>query len=347
MELNNFLRERQPRWQRLSALLDKVDAKKLSGLTTREAEDLFSLYRLVSSDLSLVQTRTANPALVDYLEKLVGRAYANCVVPRRGNLLLSLWHIISRYFPHTLRANYKLLFLSILTMSCGVLFGFVVTLINPAFADVFLPPEHLAESPSERVATLEAAEREGKSQINSAVDNAQFSTFLFTHNIKVSVLCFALGLTYGVGTVALLFFNGAMLGSLAAMYLEDGVIVFFIAWIGPHGSIELPCIMFAGAAGLMLARAQLNRAGGTTFSQIRAIRPALVDLIIGTSVLLVIAGIVEGGFSQVNEPTLPYWFKITVAACLFAGLCAYLGLVKGRPRETAEMPVLAPELEDA
>jgi uncharacterized membrane protein SpoIIM required for sporulation len=89
-----------------------------------------------------------------------------------------------------------------------------------------------------------------------------FTTFLFTHNIRVTVLGFALGFTFGIGTVLILFFNGAMLGSLAALYLSDGVMVFFLAWVGPHGVIELPCVICGCMAGLMLARAQFRRDAG-------------------------------------------------------------------------------------
>ena len=64
MDLNQFLRERQPRWERLTAVLDRLDARGLAALTPHEADELFALYRLVSSDLNLVQTRTGNPALV-------------------------------------------------------------------------------------------------------------------------------------------------------------------------------------------------------------------------------------------------------------------------------------------
>ena len=332
MDFNQFLHDRQPRWERLILLLDRVDSVTLSGLTAPEADELFSLYRLVSSDLNLVQTRTSNPALLEYLEKLVGRAYANLSVPRHANLLKSWWMVLRHYFPSTLRREAPLLALATLAMVSGIVLGLVTTLLNPELAELFLPPEHLTESPRQRVAILEAAEAKGESQIKTAADNTVFTTFLFTHNIRVTILCFCLGFTLGIGTVVLLFYNGALLGSIAALYYQDGVMTFFLGWIGPHGAIELPCILIGGTAGLMVARAQLRRDGGPVFAQIRAARPALVDLLVGTASLLVVAGAVEGGFSQINEPTLSYTLKIAVAAALFAILNGYLFFVRSKPR---------------
>ena len=119
---------------------------------------------------------------------------------------------------------------------------------------------------------------------------------------------------------------------MAALYLLDGQAKFFLAWVGPHGSIELPCVIFAGTAGLMIATRQLRRNAGPFLRQVRAIRPKLVDLIIGTSTLLVLAGLIEGGFSQINEPTIPYAFKIAVAVTLFLALNVYLFLMPATPR---------------
>ncbi len=324
MDLNDFLEDRRPRWQRLSSLLDKADAASLAGLAPAEADELFALYRLASSDLNLVQTRAGNPALLSFLEHLVGRAYANLAAPRRMRFFGSWWRIVRHDFPAALRQQVRLLCLATAAMAAGVLLGLITTLLDPNAAEVFLPPMHLNESPKQRVANLEMVEQQGEGQIDSASKHTLFTTFLFTHNIRVTVLCFALGFTFGIGTLVLLVFNGAMLGSLAALYWTDGVFTFFVAWIGPHGSIELPCILFGGTAGLMVARAQLRRDRGGTIAQIRTLRPTLVHMLIGTATLLVIAGTVEGGFSQINEPLLPYEFKIAVAAALFAALLAYL-----------------------
>jgi uncharacterized membrane protein SpoIIM required for sporulation len=326
MDINQFLHHRQGRWRRLTEILDRIDQQGIQSLAPREAEEFFSLYRLASSDLNLVQTRTGNPALLEYLEALVGRAYSNLALPRKINLLSAWWEIVRHHFPAAMRAEAGLLAIAFLLMFSGSVFGFVYTLIDPRTAEVFMVPfpDHLSESPSERVRRLEEAERGGSSQIDSVGGHAAFSSMLFTHNIRVSVFVFALGFTFGIGTSALLFYNGAILGSLAALYREDGVLTFFLAWVGPHGSLELPCVLFAGTAGFMLARAMFRRDELTLREHLRKIRPRLADIILGASSLLIVAGFIEGGFSQINEPTLPYWFKILVAALLFLALLFYL-----------------------
>jgi uncharacterized membrane protein SpoIIM required for sporulation len=335
MDLNAFLDSRRARWHRLSTLLDRIDERGIEGLTAEEANEFFRLYRVTSSDLNLVQTRTANPTVLDYLEGLVGRAYGTLSVPKRTTFFKSWWMILRHYFPAAIRAESRVLLLSAMIMLAGTAFGWVATMASPHAAELFLPAEHLTERPAERVARLEKAEREGYSQVNTLGEHGVFTTFLFSHNIRVSVLAFALGLSFGIGTAVLMFYNGVMLGALAAMYWIDGVFTFFVGWVGPHGSIELPCVVIAGMAGFLLARAQLTR-GESVAVQIRRIRPRLVDLVVGASTLLVLAGFIEGGFSQINEPTLPYAIKILVAMGLLTALAGYLFWipVKNRPPET-------------
>ena len=43
-----------------------------------------------------------------------------------------------------------------------------------------------------------------------------------THNIQVTVMALALGMTFGVGTLILLFYNGVILGAVAADYIVAG-----------------------------------------------------------------------------------------------------------------------------
>ena len=306
-------------------MLSRVEKSGVSSLPPEHVDELFRLYRLASSDLNWAQTKTGNPALLDYLETTVARAYGLLAPPARARPLLAWWRVVRHRMPAVIRREKKLFALSAAMMMAGMLFGALATLVEPDLARVFLPAEHLSQTPSERVADLEAIERSGESRIDGG-GFVVFSSFLFTHNIRVTLLAFGLGLTFGIGTSAVLFYNGVMTGCIAYRYFDDGVGEFFVAWVGPHGALELPCIVFAGLAGLLIGRAQWRSVGmrGSIWDQVHRQRGALVTLTVATATWLVVAGVIEGGFSQINEPTIPYPFKILVACLLFVLLMAYL-----------------------
>ncbi|MEM9752305.1 MAG: stage II sporulation protein M [Planctomycetota bacterium] len=329
LDLNRFIQIRRPRWQRLESLLDRVEQRGLEALPRDDVDELYALYRHASSDLNWAQTQTGNPALLDYLEVTVGRAYGLLAPPARAKPFRAWWQMVRHGLPAVVRANVWMFLLSAGIFLAGGLFGGAATAVDPDLVRIFLPAEHLTETPSERVADLEQRERDGNPRIDGQ-GFLLFSMFLFSHNIRVCIFAFALGLTFGIGTAIVLFFNGTILGCIAYRYFDEGVGEFFVAWVGPHAAIELPCIVFAGMAGLMIGRAQWRKDGNSAWHRLAAMRRPLLTVVVATASWLVVAGWIEGGFSQINEPTLPYPLKIAVAAVLFVGLMAYLFVVPVR-----------------
>ena len=118
-----------------------------------------------------------------------------------------------------------------------------------------MPFDDLRVTPSQRV----ARERELKGK-NLAGHKGEFSASLMTHNIQVALMAVALGLTFGFGSVSLLFYNGVILGAVAIDYVHDGQGIFLLGWLLPHGVIEIPAIVVGGQTGFVLAYALISPA---------------------------------------------------------------------------------------
>src|SRR4029077_13293543 len=155
---------------------------------------------------------------------------------------------------------------------------------------------------------------------------------LYTHNIRVSFFAFSLAALSLAGGVWILFYNGIILGAVAATYLMDGVTTFFVAWVGPHGALELPAIVFSGAAGILAGRALLLPGSLWVASSLRKAFPDLRRMLLGTAAILVLAGLIEGSFSQFTQKSFPYGVKIGVAISLFVLLLSYLFLARRSSR---------------
>jgi uncharacterized membrane protein SpoIIM required for sporulation len=112
----------------------------------------------------------------------------------------------------------------------------------------------------------------------------------------------------------MLFYNGAMLGAVALDYVIAGESEFLMAWLSPHGVVEIPAILLAGQAGLILASALIGWGKRISLRQrMRRISNDLLTLIFGVALMLVWAGIIEAFISQYHEPVMPYAFKISLA----------------------------------
>jgi uncharacterized membrane protein SpoIIM required for sporulation len=195
---------------------------------------------------------------------------------------------------------------------------------------VFLPFGHADRSPGERV----AEEQKQRGQ-NISGGETTFSAELMTHNTQVSIFCMALGITYAFGTIILLFYNGAILGAICFDYIAAGQSTFLMGWLLPHGVIEIPAILLAGQAGLLLGHALIGWGSRVPLAdRMKRSLPDIVHLIGGVAVLLVWAGLVEAFLSQYHEPVLPYAVKIAFGLVEFAVFAAFLAF-SGRKERSA------------
>ncbi|NVJ24971.1 stage II sporulation protein M [Myxococcus sp. AM011] len=317
MEMAEFIESRRPRWEKLEKLLDQSEVRGLRGLSLDDARTLGKLYRAVSSDLLWVRARSGSADVSAYLNDLVGRAYA-LTYPGRRPRLADVWGFVARGFPALLRREWKMYVAAVLLLLAGAGFGYLGMMVDPDAAHYLVPAEHLELDPVQRAAN------EASGDGMSVGQQAHFTSFLFTHNIQVAFLCFALGVTLGLGTAVMLFVNGLFLGALAHVYAAKGMAGWFWAWILPHGIPEITAICIAGAAGLVIARGLVAPKGLPRGQALRMEAVTAVKLLFGTLVLFVLAGFIEGTVSQIHPPKLSVAFKITFALVVGSGVYSYL-----------------------
>lgn len=306
LDLEKFIRLEQPFWRELEEVLQRLEQNPSQRLELEAIRRFHYLYQRAASDLGQLMTFSAQPEIRGYLEALVARTYAEIHEggQERGRLTPLTWFF--KTFPRTFRRHLQPFWLALAVTLFGLAFGGFVLGMAPQAKETILPFSHLQDTPSKRVEW----ERQHKGE-QLAGQQAGFSSQLMTHNIKISIFAMGLGLTYGLGTLIILFYNGVVLGGVAFDYILDGQGIFLAGWLLPHGSLEIPAFLISGQAGLVLARALIGRGDRQTLAQrMRQMAPDLATLVGGIAVMLCWAGLVESFFSQYHEPVLPYSVKI-------------------------------------
>jgi len=318
MNIERFLADRRPVWDELDVLLRRAEDIELSRPQMKE---LVGLYRRACSDLNRARSFTANPEILGYLNQLTGRAYRYIYrAAHETPVWSSFVRLVTREIPSAFRRERFYVAVAATAFLAGTLFGAVAVLVEPSNGERLVPPEFFTERPRDRVEKIE----DGTERIDNLEKAVVFGASLYTHNIKVSFLAFSLGALTMVLGLVILFYNGVTLGAIAMMYILDDVPLFFFAWVGPHGALELPAIIFGGAAGLLAGRALLMPGQLSRGASLRRVLPSVWRMVIGAALVLVCAGLIEGSFSQFSAKTFPYTLKISVAIVLFAGLMSYL-----------------------
>ncbi len=335
IDLERFITKEQPYWNELQSILDLLDRRTGHVLDLTAVKRFDYLYHRTASDLARISTFSAEPAIRRYLENLVARAYAEVHGARRKEKRFSFPVWAFQTFPITFRRHLRAFNMTVIVTLVGCAFGALVVATDAPAKGVILPFDHLLGSPSDRVADEESATED-----RMAGNRSMFSAQLMANNIRVSINAMAFGLTWGIGTLILLFYNGIILGAVILDYVWAGESVFLVGWLLPHGSIEIPAILLGGQAGLVLAHALIGFGSELSLRErMRQVSPDLVTLIAGVALMLVWAGIIESFFSQYHEPFLPYSLKITFGAVELLLLTAFLAR-SGRkhemgPKETA------------
>lgn len=175
---------------------------------------------------------------------------------------------------------------SFLLCALGGLISWLAVAVHPEFGWQFLSEETAAQLQSGSIWTDSI---KGMESIASAG--------IMTNNISVTINAFALGVTYGVGTVVLLVFNGVHLGGTFAALVPYGMAPRLLEFILAHGFLELSIIFVAGGCGLFLADGLIRPGHRTRKAALQRNARLSADLLVYSALWLILAGLVEGNIS--------------------------------------------------
>jgi uncharacterized membrane protein SpoIIM required for sporulation len=192
-------------------------------------------------------------------------------------------------------------------------------------------------------AGLQAATAQQDLRLAAQIDEGErsFAAVSITfNNIKVGVVSFVVGILGGLPTIIMVAFNGYLLGAIAFLYFttapgfDINLPLYFMAGIIPHGSIELPAICLAGAAGILLGFSWLFPGQRPRGESLRLAARDAGRLVATCTLTLIVAGMIEGFITPLYPPSvipleLWFWMKISFGACVF-GLWLLWLLAGGR-----------------
>jgi uncharacterized membrane protein SpoIIM required for sporulation len=306
---NHWIQKRTPHWERLTALVAAADHTRLRGLSRAELQELALLYRQVASDLSTLRQDRTSAALAGQINHLLARAH-HIIYSSRKSTWRNFFLFLRDGYPTVFRQQIGSVFAALVLMLLGAVVAAAFTLANPKFAEPILGPGIMNG--------IERHEMWTHSVVSAA---PQATSFIMTNNLAVSFTAFAGGMFFGVGSVLLLFYNGLMLGAVAVACQKAGMAVSLWSFVAPHGSLELPAIVIAGAAGLRLGHGMLFPGIYRWKDSVARAGAEAVRLVSGVIPMLFIAGCLEGFFSPSAAPVA---LKFTVGGTLFVLLLIWL-----------------------
>jgi uncharacterized membrane protein SpoIIM required for sporulation len=274
------------------------------------------LYRQAVADLAYARMCYPGHPVVKELAQLVSQAHS--ILYQAGRARSRNWtEFWLNTWPSSVRQAARSILVATGIFWASAVMGFYLTAVNPVLESFFVSPPMRAAIQAKRLWT------------NSLTRTAPAaSSQIATNNISVALLTWGLGLTFGIGTVWLLVFNGLMLGAIAAVCLRAGMFVPLAEFVVAHGCLELPAIWISGGAGLLMAQAMLFPGRYSRRVELRMKGQASLQIMVGMVPLLLVAGVIEAFVSPSNTPGAAKAFLgLSVALALFGFIVA-----RGHPR---------------
>jgi uncharacterized membrane protein SpoIIM required for sporulation len=280
--LDEFVRERTPTWTELERLVEG-GGNSPARLGSAGVLRLGSCYRAVAADLAFARRRFPSDPIVGRLERLTQRG-RHAVYNTSGsrNTVLAF---VTRGYWRRVRERPALLVIAVVCLALPTLLSGYWAWRDPGAASGLAPSAYQS---------VTQPRPDGQDLGVSVDEQSDLAARIFTNNIQVSFLAFAGGILLGLGTLYLLIQNGIMLGAVAGLAIGAGNGRPFFELVVAHGVLELSCIVVAGAAGLRLASAIVDPGTRPRMDALRTEARAAVEIVLGTAVWLVVAGLVEG-----------------------------------------------------
>jgi uncharacterized membrane protein SpoIIM required for sporulation len=290
VSLASFRTEREADWARLESILDRVERKSPKALDDDELFALPVLYRATLSSLSVARATSLDRGMIDYLEGLSLRAYLYIYGIERG-----IGRRIAQFFlidwPAAIRALWVETWVAFALLIAGTVAGYLLVQSDPSWFNAVIPGEMAnGRGPDASAPALKAIlySKDGNNFLGP------FAAQLFTHNAQISLMCFALGFAFGVPTMMLVVYNGAILGALMQVYVAKGLGVELAGWLSIHGTTELFAIVLSAAAGMRIGSAIGFPGARSRMAAARDAGRLAATAMIGVVIMLGVAGLLEG-----------------------------------------------------
>jgi uncharacterized membrane protein SpoIIM required for sporulation len=310
----NFIRNRKQFWDEFEAVING-GAKEIRAYARRFPRS----FREITQDLNTAKAHGFDPALIIRLNYLA----------LEGNQILyggRTWSpkeaagFIFRTFPRTVRAQWRGLGIAHLIFYGLVFFSFFLCLNFPPLVYEIIPETQVMDL--ENMYDPESSYYLTPRDVSSDAD--MFGFYIY-NNISIAFRTFAGGILAGVGSLLILCVNGIFLGAAAGHMVNQGLGAAFFPFIIAHSAFELTAIVMSAQAGLLLGFRLFVTQGLSRRASIRRAGKIALPLITGSTLLLVLAAVIEAFWS--SRHLLPPAIRYGAGIAAWALVIAYFTLM--------------------
>ena len=316
MTEKNFIQRREPVWKEFSRLIIGGRSELKNG-----AALFVSRFREMTQDLNTAKACGYDPAIIERLNMLVNEG--NQILYARHNWTLKEpLHFIWYTFPQKVRVQWRgILAVTLLFYGIGIFF-LILCIRFPDITSELLPAYRLHQ-----IEEMYNPENEHFLKPRDAGSDADMFGYYIYNNISIAFRIFAGGILAGFGSLLILCFNAGFMGIIEGHLINAGFAKTLFPFIIAHSAFELTAIIFSAYSGMLLGYRFFVTRGLTHGASIKNAGQNAFPVIAGSTVMLVIAAVIEAFWS--SKHMLPFTLRMTAGGAMWVILFLYF-LLAGR-----------------
>ncbi|WP_080237379.1 stage II sporulation protein M [Spirosoma rigui] len=263
---------------------------------SRDPDELTERFVELTDDLSYARTFYPDSNVTRYLNGLAAQMHRGLMQNRRDDRsrFITFWQY---ELPLLFRQSHRLLAVSAGVFLAACVLGWVSAAHDNTFVRLILGDQYVNM-------TLENIKKGDPLGVYNSSDQATMFVQITSNNIYVAFRTFVFGLFASFGSLAMLFYNGVMLGAFQYFFYERGLLLDSVLKIWIHGTLEISAIVIAGCAGLTVGNSLLFPG---TYSRLDSFRRGIkqgLKIAVGLVPIFIAAGFLESFVTRLTLPPL-------------------------------------------
>lgn len=291
-----FIKQNHDRWEQFEQLIQEK--------RVQDPDLLADLYIQLTDDLSFSRTQYPKSDTTRYLNQLASEIHQAIYKNKKEdrNRFITFWKF---ELPQLFYSAHRQLFYSCLIFVIAILIGVVSTLNDETFVRLILGDSYVNMT----LENIKSGNPLGVYGKSSETDMFLRITF---NNVRVSFNAFAAGILLSIGTGAVLFFNGLMVGTFFTFLAKEGYLQDSLLVVMLHGTLELSAIVIAATAGFIMGNSILFPGTYSRMTSFKFGAKKGLKIVMGLIPVFIIAGFIE---SFITRYTFMHWsIKVLIIA---------------------------------
>jgi uncharacterized membrane protein SpoIIM required for sporulation len=308
MKETQFIDQNRQKWAEFENILSD---------THKNADKLHEIFVQVTDDLSHARTFYPTRSVRAYLNGL-GQAVFGVIYKQKKSPLSKLRLFFTDDLPQVVYESRWSFFWATAFFILAFAIGFLSSMMDESFSKMILGEQYVKM-------TVANIQKHDPMAVYKSSGRFDMTFGIMANNIRVTLIYFLLGIFAGIGSVAMMMYNGIMLGAFLQFFSRYNLLGEANLTVWMHGTFEIGAIVIGTAAGITMGRGLLFPGTYTRLQAFQMTARRGVKIIVGVLCLLVVAALIEGNLTRHTDAG--DGFRGAFIGLCFAIIVGYFGIL--------------------